>query len=64
MMLVWLIVVPTVGGLLAWILGCVNSALPRFVALAAMVIDFFLGVFLTFGRMPPTGIEFGEPWPA
>jgi len=62
MILVWLIVVPIAGGLLAWLLERLNSAWPKYAALAAMVIDLALGLVLAVERMSLTGIEPGGPW--
>ncbi len=41
-----LILIPLVGGLLAWAAGPRHSALPRWIALAAMLVDLALAVRL------------------
>ena len=51
MILAWLIIVPTVGGLLAWLLGRLNSTWPKWVALAAMVINLITGMLFAFERV-------------
>lgn len=62
MILVSLIIIPTAGGLLAWLLGRLNSSWPRFVALSAMTIDLALSLLLAFERAGPSGIEPGGAW--
>ena len=62
MILVWLIIVPTVGGLLAWLLGRLNSTWPRWVALAAMAVNLTLGMLFAFERINPTSVEPGGRW--
>lgn len=62
MILLWLIVVPIAGGLLAWLLERLNSSWPRYAALAAMAVDLVLGGFLAFTRPGLTGIGPGGPW--
>jgi NADH:ubiquinone oxidoreductase subunit 4 (subunit M) len=57
MILVWFIIVPAAGGLLAWFLGRMNSTWPKWVALSAMVINLITGVFFAFERVGSTG-----PW--
>ena len=46
MILAWLIVIPLAAGVLAWVLGRGNSSGPRWTALAAMVLEFVLAVWL------------------
>ena len=60
MILVWLIVIPTAGGLLAWLIERLSPAWPKYAALATMGLDLILAVFLAFGRPGSTGIAF--PW--
>ncbi len=62
MILVWLIIIPAAGGLLAWLLERLNSSWPRYAALGAMVIDLALGSFVALDRMSSTGIGPGGPW--
>ena len=42
MILIWLILIPLAGGLLAWSFGRGNDRLPRWISLFALVIDFIL----------------------
>lgn len=46
MILVWLIVILMSGGLLAWIAGKWNAALPRWIALLAILTDLILTLYL------------------
>lgn len=46
MILTWLIVIPLIGGLLAWILARQNSSLPRWICLLALTIDLALVLVL------------------
>ncbi|MCF7805907.1 MAG: NADH-quinone oxidoreductase subunit M [Candidatus Marinimicrobia bacterium] len=46
MILVWLILIPIIGGVLAWILDRQSKAAGRWVSLIAMVIDLGLAVYL------------------
>ncbi len=46
MILVWIIIVPLAGGLLAWLSGRGNDRLPRWISLIALVIDFMLVLVL------------------
>jgi NADH-quinone oxidoreductase subunit M len=69
MILLWLIIIPLIGGLVAWVLGNRNSALSRWVSLAALAIDALL---LTLFRLNPAIqldlsrsewlIEVNRPW--
>jgi NADH-quinone oxidoreductase subunit M len=42
MILIWLIIIPLIGGLAAWLLGDRNSSLSRWLSLAALILDAFL----------------------
>jgi NADH-quinone oxidoreductase subunit M len=46
MILMWLIVIPFVAGLLAWIFGRKNHLFARWISLIAMLADFILALFL------------------
>jgi NADH-quinone oxidoreductase subunit M len=60
MVLVWLIGILMGGGLLAWIAGKWDQALPRWISLAAVLVDFALALYL-WGENPvlPTA---GSAW--
>ncbi len=46
MILLWLILVPLIGGLLAWITGKSNPASSRWISLIAMIIDMILAIVI------------------
>lgn len=46
MILIWLILIPVIGGLLAWISGRWNALYSRWVSLIAMALDFVLALIL------------------
>ena len=46
MILLWLLVIPLVGGVLAWLAGRVHKAAPRWISLAAMALDLALTLWL------------------
>jgi NADH-quinone oxidoreductase subunit M len=46
MLLIWLIIIPLIGGLAAWPLGRKNSAWPRWISIASLVVDAILLMFL------------------
>ena len=50
MILVWLIGILLIGGILAWLAGRWSPQLPRWIALAAIVTDLVLTVFVWAGR--------------
>ncbi len=65
MILIWLIVIPIVGGVFAWLLERLNSTWPRYPALLAMLIDLALAAWLAFAGASPSGsAEAGAvgPW--
>lgn len=62
MILVWLIVVPTVGGLLAWLLGRLHAEWPKWVALVTLLVDLSLGASLAVQRFSAMGTILGGPW--
>jgi NADH-quinone oxidoreductase subunit M len=55
MMLLWLIIIPLIGGLVAWILGNRNSALSRWMSLTALLIDAVL--LLSFWSNTPIRLD-------
>jgi NADH-quinone oxidoreductase subunit M len=46
MILIWLIIIPLIGGLIAWPLGRKNSAWPRWISIASIVVDAILLILL------------------
>ncbi len=70
MILVWLILILMIGGLLAWYSGRVNSSLPRWISLVALMLDFLIGLSLWIGsdfsiQMGTNGnwiAEYFAPW--
>ena len=46
MILLWLILILLIGGVLAWAAGCWSTQWPRWIALAAVAIDFAIGLSL------------------
>jgi NADH-quinone oxidoreductase subunit M len=62
MMLLWLLLVPLVGGVIAWPL---RGRAPRWVALATLAVDLALALTLWFGPATSTGARVAElsvPW--
>jgi NADH-quinone oxidoreductase subunit M len=62
MILVWLIAIPTFGGLLAWLLGRRHAGWPRWVALAALAIDLIPALILTARSVAGEFVAPGAPW--
>ncbi len=67
MILVWLIVVPLFGGLVAWVSGAGNSSRPRWIALAALFVDLVLVLDLLVQYASLTTgvqwlVDFNRPW--
>jgi NADH-quinone oxidoreductase subunit M len=56
-MLAWILFIPFAGGLVAWLSGRASEKAPRFVALAALCVDFLLVVSIW-----PLAGETGRPW--
>jgi NADH-quinone oxidoreductase subunit M len=42
MMLLWLLAILVIGGVLAWLVGCLNRSWPRWVSLCALGLDLYL----------------------
>ncbi len=70
MTLVWLLLIPGIGGALAWMAGGRHPNLPRWIALAVLVIDFIIALTLI-GPAISSGIpashtawiaSFDRPW--
>jgi NADH-quinone oxidoreductase subunit M len=61
MILAWLIIIPLIGGLAAWLLGRKNASLARWVSIAALVLDSALLAALWSGSSPPPALA-GNAW--
>ncbi len=58
MILIWLIIIPFLGGIIAWYSDRLNTALPRWISLIALTFDFALLLALWFKPgivLPPAG---------
>jgi len=62
MTLTWLILVPLLGGLLAWLSGRLGDPLPRWVALAAVVAELGLVLGLWLSDLQPYPIDGRGAW--
>ncbi|HEY7316024.1 MAG TPA: NADH-quinone oxidoreductase subunit M [Candidatus Binatia bacterium] len=62
MILVWLIIIPFIGGILAWASGRRRSLWPRWVSLAAMGIDLALALLLWAQYYEQIGLAASGPW--
>lgn len=67
MILVWLIVILMAGGVLAWISGKVNRALPRWIALGSVLAVFGLTLYLWLSNPAPVLgsawlVQYNLPW--
>ncbi len=62
MMLVWLIVVPFMGGLLSWAAGRRGSAWPKWVALISQTVQLFLAAVIWRGCGEGSGILASSGW--
>ena len=70
MIIAWLIIIPLLGGLAAWLLDKKGNAWPRWISLAALTSDVLLllvgllqsPAMLSFGKTNAWIIEFQEPW--
>ena len=60
MILLWMIVILMAGGVLAWISGRWSTALSRWIALAATLVDFAIVLYIW--GTSPTGIGLNSPW--
>jgi NADH-quinone oxidoreductase subunit M len=62
MILVWMIAIPTIGGVLAWLLSRRHAGWPRWVALAALAIDLVPALILTTRSVAGDFVPPGGPW--
>lgn len=69
MILAWMIIIPVVGGLLAWGLGGRNGRLPRWISLVSLAADAALAIKLWMLHSSPAGtsggkwfVEMNVPW--
>ncbi len=62
MMLVWLIVIPALGGLLAWPAAQVQPTAPRWIALTTMVLDLLLLLTIWQRHAGPIDVTGGGRW--
>ncbi len=62
MILAWLIIIPALGGLLAWALDRPGSAPPRWISLAALALDLLIALFLWAQHLSETMISYGGRW--
>jgi NADH-quinone oxidoreductase subunit M len=69
MILAWLIIIPLIGGLIAWSLGRKDSAWPRWISLVSLVADGFLLLSLWSASSTPFAlergtwlVEYNRPW--
>jgi NADH-quinone oxidoreductase subunit M len=62
MILLSLVAIPTLGGLLAWLLGRWGAGWSRAVALVAMVVDLALAIILWLGYVGQPRTASGGPW--
>jgi NADH-quinone oxidoreductase subunit M len=69
MILIWLIIIPLIGGIIAWTLGRKNSAWPRWISMAAIIIDAILLILLCLRAQSQDLLNLGtwlvqvnEPW--
>lgn len=62
MILLWLLVIPTTAGLVAWLGGRVNPLWPRLVCLLAMLAEFGLTVSLWLGAPREVAVRAGGAW--
>lgn len=61
MILLWLILIPVLGGIAAWIFGKVSDAAARWVSLTAMTIELILSLLLWMGH-DAEALSFGSNW--
>jgi len=62
MILLWLILIPIIGGVLAWIFGKVNPLLSRWISLIAMILDLILAVVIWIQHPAQIALENQGGW--
>ncbi len=62
MMLTWLIAIPLIGGIVAWIAGKTSNLWPRIISLLAIGIDFILVVYFWLTHLPEITIAETGSW--
>jgi len=66
MSLLWLLLIPAMGGVLAWLAGARHKDWPRWIALAVLVIDLLIALSLTGSAVSPGQTawiaSFDRPW--
>jgi NADH-quinone oxidoreductase subunit M len=62
MMLVWLIIIPAVGGLVAWLFGRTGDRWPRWISLIAFAIDLLLVLLLWAEHSGEVGFTANGAW--
>ena len=62
MILVWLIVIPLVGGVLAWVVGRRSSRGARWVSVLALAINLALSIWLWVRHFGQVGVAPSGPW--
>lgn len=62
MILLWLIIIPMIGGLLAWIAGRRSNLWPRLISLAALGIDFILAIQFWIAHFQTSGYLGDRAW--
>ncbi len=62
MILVWLIIIPAAGGLLAWAFDRPGSTAPRWISLAALLLSLLIALFLWAKQLAQTTVSSGGRW--
>jgi NADH-quinone oxidoreductase subunit M len=62
MILTWLIIIPLIGGLLAWLLARQNSSVPRWICLIALAIELVLVLGLWAGHADKVSFSGEDRW--
>lgn len=62
MILLWLILIPMAGGLLAWLVDRWSSLLTRWISLGALIITFIMSIYLWIQYSPDVSVSGHAPW--